>query len=423
MNAVDIIRAKRDGGRLTDEQIDWFINAYTNGLVADEQAAALCMAIVWRGMEPTELARWTNAMVASGEHLDLSGIGRPTVDKHSTGGVGDKVSLILVPMLAACGAAVPKLSGRGLGYTGGTLDKLESIPGWSAHLTTDRMIEILSNEGAVIAAAGDGLAPADHKLYALRDVTGTVQSIPLIASSIMAKKIAAGTTSLVLDITVGTGANIKNIGSGRELAHVMVALGEAAGVATTALLTDMNTPLGRAAGNALEVTEAIEVLQGGGPADLIEVTLALADEVVALAGLDAEPSRTLEDGSAMDAWHVMIRAQGGDPDAELAHAKEVEFVTAPSSGHLVELDALAVGIAAWSLGAGRARQEDPISAAAGVVCLAKPGDRVDASQPILELHTDDADRIASAVDALQGAIEVEPIEPEARTLVLDRITA
>ncbi len=420
--AVDVIATKRDGGRLSDEQIDWFISAYTAGEVADEQAAALCMAILLRGMERDELARWTAAMLASGNRLDLSSIERPRVDKHSTGGVGDKVSLIICPLVAACGAAVPQMAGRGLGHTGGTLDKLEAISGWRGTLATDELLRVLRDTGAVICAAGADLVPADRKLYALRDVTATVPSIPLIASSIMSKKIAEGTSALALDVKIGRGAFMADVSSGRELASTMVELGEAHGVHTSALLTDMDTPLGRSAGNTLEVMESIEVLQGGGPPDLVEVTLALAREMLGLVGLDrTEPADLLADGRAMDAFDALIRAQGGDPDAPLAQAAEVELVPAPTTGTLARLDALAVGQAAWRLGAGRARKEDPVSAAAGVVWRATVGDEVRAGEPLLELHADEADRIPAALEALAGAIEVTSGPAERGPLVLDRL--
>ena len=421
IDVVDVIRTKRDGHRLSDEQIDWFIRSYTDGTVADEQASALLMAIVWRGMEPDELARWTAAMIASGERLDLSSVGRPTVDKHSTGGVGDKISLVLCPLVAACGAAVPQLSGRGLGHTGGTLDKLESIPGWRALLTNDEMIEQMRTIGGVICGASSDLAPADRKLYALRDVTGTVEAIPLIASSIMSKKIAEGTDALVLDVKVGSGAFLPDLAMARELARTMVGLGEAHGVRTSALLTDMDTPLGLTAGNALEVRESVEVLAGGGPPDVVELTLALAREMLDLAGIDADPAAALADGRAMDSWRRMISAQGGDPDAPLAEAPHVELVPAPATGRLRRLDARAVGIAAWRLGAGRARKEDPVSASAGIVLRAKPGDEVVAGAPLMELHTEDPGRIAAAVEALDGAVEIGDAAPDRPPLVIDRV--
>jgi thymidine phosphorylase len=421
MNAVDVIRTKRDGGVLSDGQIDWVIDAYTRGAVADEQMAALAMAILLRGMTPAETARWTAAMIASGERLDLSTVDRPTVDKHSTGGVGDKITLPLTPLVAACGAAVPQLSGRGLGHTGGTLDKLESIPGFRSQLSNEEFVAQLRTVGAAICAAGEGLAPADRKLYALRDVTGTVEAIPLIASSIMSKKIAEGTGALVLDVKVGTGAFMKDADQARELASAMVSLGGAHGVRTVALLTDMSTPLGYAVGNAVEVAESVDVLAGGGPADVVELTLALAHEMVSLAGVDADPAAVLRSGKAMDSWRAMIRAQGGDPDAPLPVAPETEVVRSTVDGHVSTVDALAIGLAAWRLGAGRARKEDPVSATAGVVLHKKPGDPVAAGDVLFELRTDDASRIDAARAAVDGAVVVAAAPPAAGPLVLERI--
>jgi thymidine phosphorylase len=422
-DAVEVIAAKRDRHRIPDAQIDWVIDAYTRGAVAEEQMSALAMAILLNGMEPSELARWTDAMIASGERLDLSAVSRPTTDKHSTGGVGDKITLPLAPLVAACGAAVPQLSGRGLGHTGGTLDKLESIPGWRAQVSNANFISQLNQVGAVVCAAGDGLAPADRKLYALRDVTATVEAIPLIASSIMSKKIAEGSASLVLDVKVGTGAFMKTTARARELAETMVALGIAAGVRTVALLTDMSTPLGRTAGNALEVRESLTVLAGGGPADVVELTLALAREMLAGAGLgDIDPAPALRDGRAMDVWRAMIRAQGGDPDATLPEAREVHVVNAAATGTLTRLDAMAIGVAAWRLGAGRARKEDEVSAGAGVLMLAKPGDPVRAGQPLLELHADDAGRFERAIAALEGGIDIGA-DYEPTPLIIDRVGA
>jgi thymidine phosphorylase len=421
--AVDVIAIKRDGGRIPDEQLDWVIDAYTRGVVADEQMAALAMAILLNGMQPDELSRWTAAMIASGERLDLSGISRPTTDKHSTGGVGDKITLPLAPLVAACGAAVPQLSGRGLGHTGGTLDKLESIAGWRASLGNEEFLAQLEDVGAVVCAAGAGLVPADRKLYALRDVTATVESIPLIASSIMSKKIAEGSAALVLDVKVGTGAFMKTVPDARELARSMVSLGAAHGVRTTAVVTDMSTPLGRTAGNALEVAESVEVLAGGGPADVVELTLVLAREMLDGAGLtDVDPADALRDGRAMDVWRRMIRAQGGDPDAPLPEARERHVLAAPADGVLVRLDALAVGVAAWRLGAGRARKEDAVSAAAGVVLHAQPGDPVRAGDPLLELHADDPARFERAVAALDGAYDIGA-EFTASPLIIDRVSA
>ncbi|MFF5716846.1 thymidine phosphorylase [Streptomyces buecherae] len=424
MDAISVIRAKRDGHRLTDAQIDWVIDAYTRGDVAHEQMSALAMAIYLNGMTRTEIARWTAAMIASGERMDFSSLPRVTTDKHSTGGVGDKITLPLAPLVAACGAAVPQLSGRGLGHTGGTLDKLESIPGWRAALSNDEMLGVLADVGSVICAAGDGLAPADKKLYALRDVTGTVESIPLIASSIMSKKIAEGTGSLVLDVKVGSGAFMKDIEAARELASTMVGLGTDHGVRTVALLTDMSTPLGLTAGNALEVRESVEVLAGGGPADVVELTVALAREMLTAAGLpDADPARALADGSAMDHWRRMILAQGGDPDAELPVAREQHVVNASVDGVLTTLDAYAVGVAAWRLGAGRARRDDPVQAGAGVELHAKPGDRIAAGQPLLTLHTDTPEKFGYALEALNGGVLIAPADTrfEPQPVVLDRI--
>ncbi|MFG1737434.1 thymidine phosphorylase [Micromonospora chalcea] len=420
--AVDVIRAKRDGGVLSEGQIDWVVDAYTKGLVADEQMSALAMAILLRGMTAPEIARWTAAMIASGERLDLSPVAQPTVDKHSTGGVGDKITLPLTPLVAACGAAVPQLSGRGLGHTGGTLDKLESIPGWRAALTNDEFIAQLRDVGAVICAAGDGLAPADRKLYALRDVTGTVEAIPLIASSIMSKKIAEGTGALVLDVKVGSGAFMKNADDARELARTMVELGGAHGVRTVALLTDMSTPLGLAVGNAVEVTESVEVLAGGGPADVVELTLALAREMLHAAGLpDADPEAALRDGRAMDSWRTMIRAQGGDPDAPMPTANEVEVVTAAEDGWVAELDAYAIGVAAWRLGAGRARKEDPVSIPSGVVLHKRRGDRVRVGDPLFEVRAEHAERIPAALAEAREAVRIAPDAPDATPLVIERI--
>jgi thymidine phosphorylase len=408
-DAVEVIVAKRDRSELTDGQIDWVVDAYTRGTVTDEQMSALAMAILLNGMNRREIARWTAAMIASGERMDFSGLSRPTADKHSTGGVGDKITLPLAPLVAACGVAVPQLSGRGLGHTGGTLDKLESIPGWRAALSNDEMLAQLESVGAVICAAGTGLAPADKKLYALRDVTGTVEAIPLIASSIMSKKIAEGTGSLVLDVKVGTGAFMKDLDRARELAETMVALGTDAGVRTVALLTDMSTPLGLTAGNAVEVRESVEVLAGGGPADVVELTLALAREMLAGAGReDIDPAAVLASGAAMDSWRAMIAAQGGDPDAPLPTAREQHVVTAPSSGVLTRLDAMAVGMAAWRLGAGRAKLGDAVQAGAGVEWHARPGDEVTEGQPLLTLHTDEPERFDRALASLDGGFDIAP---------------
>lgn len=428
-DAVDIIRTKRDKGTLSPEQIAWTIDAYTRGTIADEQMAALNMAILLNGMDRAEISQWTAAMIASGESMDFSALRTPagaamaTTDKHSTGGVGDKITLPLAPLVAVFGVAVPQLSGRGLGHTGGTLDKLEAIPGWRASLSNDEMMRQLSEVGAVICAAGAGLAPADKKLYALRDVTGTVEAIPLIASSIMSKKIAEGTGALVLDVKVGSGAFMKSIDMARELAETMVALGKDAGVNTVALLTDMSTPLGLTAGNAIEVEESVEVLAGGGPEDVVELTVKLAEEMLEAAGIHgADPAAALKDGRAMDVWRRMISAQGGDPDAALPVAKESETFYAPADGVLVGLDAMAVGVAAWRLGAGRARKEDIVQAGAGVRMHAKPGAVVRAGEPLMTLLTDTPEKFERAREALEGAVTIAPEGSRpANQLIIDRI--
>jgi thymidine phosphorylase len=425
-DAVDVIRTKRDGGAIPDAQIDWVIDAYTRGAVAEEQMSALAMAILLNGMSRAEIARWTAAMIASGERMDFSDLTRPTADKHSTGGVGDKITLPLAPLVAVFGVAVPQLSGRGLGHTGGTLDKLESIPGWRAALDNAELHAQLDDVGAVICAAGSGLAPADKKLYALRDVTGTVESVPLIASSIMSKKIAEGTGALVLDVKVGSGAFMKHLDQARELARTMVDLGTDAGVRTVALITDMEVPLGLTAGNALEVRESVEVLDGGGPADVVDLTVALAVEMLAGAGRPADPDEVraaLADGRAMDRWRRMIAAQGGDPDAPLPVAAHTEQVVADADGVLGSLDAYAVGVAAWRLGAGRSRREDPVQAGAGVEIHAKPGEAVRAGQPLLTLHTDTPERFARAREALDGGWSVVPsgTDVATRPIVVERV--
>ena len=416
---VDVIREKRDNGVLSPEQIDWVIDAYVRGVVAEEQMSALAMAIFLTGMSDAEIVRWTDAMIRSGERMDFSALDRPTVDKHSTGGVGDKITLPLVPVVAACGAAVPQLSGRGLGHTGGTLDKLESIPGWRADLTTEEMFHVLQTVGGVICAAGPGLAPADKKLYALRDVTATVESIPLIASSIMSKKIAEGAGGLVLDVKTGSGAFMSDPLQARKLAETMVRIGTDSGVRTRALITAMDVPLGLMVGNALEVQESVAVLSGGGPADIIELTITLAREMLDLAGITAiDPADTLRDGTALEVWNQMISAQGGDPKAALPVARCSHQVLAGSTGVLTELNALKVGVAAWRLGAGRARKEDPVSAGAGIQLHAKPGDQVAAGSPLLTLYTDDESRFEGALAALADATAIGPIGAEVTRLPL-----
>ena len=425
-NAVDIIIAKRDKGQMSGEQIDWIIDAYTNGGVADEQMSALLMAILLNGMTREETINWTDAMIASGQKMNYTNLARPSVDKHSTGGVGDKITLPLAPIVAACGAAVPQLSGRGLGHTGGTLDKLESIKGWRSELGNREILDILNTSGAVICAPSAYLARADKKLYALRDVTGTVESIPLIASSIMSKKIAEGAQALVLDVKCGSGAFMKNVDQARELAHIMVELGTAAGVDTSAYITAMDVPLGKSAGNALEVAESIETLQGGGSADVRELTLTLARRMLQSVGLDTiDPQDVLDDGRAMDAWNKMITAQGGDISAPLAKAKEQHTLIAPHDGWITRLDAMGVGIAAWRLGAGRSRKEDTVQAAAGVQWHVEQGQQVRKGRPLATLHTDTPEKIPTALEALEAAIQIGEQKHIAQRLplIIDHIGA
>lgn len=420
-DAPTVIRTKRDGGRLSDAAIDWIIGAYTDGRVAEEQMAALLMAILFRGMDRGEIARWTSAMLASGERLDFSDLRVPTVDKHSTGGVGDKITLSLVPVVAACGAAVPQASGRGLGHTGGTLDKLESIAGFTAALPIRRVRGQLRDIGAAIFAAGD-LAPADAKLYALRDITATVESLPLIASSVMSKKLAEGAGALVLDVKVGSGAFTASEAQSRELAHTMVELGAAHGVATRALLTDMNCPLGATVGNALELAEACDVLAGGGPRDVVELTLRLAAEMLELAGIDdRDPADTLRDGTAMDRFRQLVAAQGGDLSVPLPIGTHTETVTAERSGTMGDIDAMAVGVAAWRLGAGRSRPGERVQLGAGIRIHRRPGEPVAAGAPLFTLYTDTPQRFGAALAELDGGFGVGDTAPVSRPLIIDRI--
>ena len=424
--APEVIAIKRDRGELTDSQIDWFVDAYVRNVIAEEQMSAMAMAILLNGMNRREIVRWTQSYINSGETMDWSKLNRPTADKHSTGGVGDKITLPLAPLVAACGVSVPQLSGRGLGHTGGTLDKLESIKGWRAKLSNQEMFDVLNETGAVICAASETLAPADRRIYALRDVTATVESIPLISASIMSKKIAEGTSALVLDVKVGSGAFMKTVEQARELASTMVAIGNDAGVKTRALLTAMDVPLGRTAGNALEVQEALDVLAGGGPADVVELTTLLANEMIDAAGVKAtkDPASALKDGSAMDVWRKMIGKQGGDVDAPLPKAKETHEVIADKDGYLTKLDALSVGVAAWRLGAGRARKEDSVQAGAGVVWSATQGEPVKKGQTLFTLHTNDSARFELAIESLMNGFEIgsEAEVKERFPLIIDRIT-
>jgi thymidine phosphorylase len=422
MNFQDLIYTKRDGGVLTEDQIRWFINAFTKNEIPDEQAGSFLMAVFFQGLNKEELNVWTDAMIKSGEILDLSSVGKPTVDKHSTGGVGDKISLPLCPLVASFGAAVPQLSGRGLGTFGGTLDKMESVSGFNITLSNEKMIQQLKDVGVFITAAGAGLAPADRKMYSFRDVIGTVECIPLIASSIMSKKIAEGTQSLVLDVKAGRGAFMKDFSKANQLAETMVEIGNRAGVKTVALITQMDTPLGNAVGNALEVSESIDVLNGKGPQDVIEITLALAKEMLQLAGIDKDPATGLKDGSALQVWKKMIIAQGGNPDIEIPVATKKEKVVATQSGYITDLDAYAIGLSAWRLGAGRAKKEDAVSKTAGIICLAKEGDYVEKDQPVLELHIDEAARLPFAKEALKNAFSIGAEPKEKRKIILERIS-
>ena len=422
MNFQDLIYTKRDGGVLTEEQIRWFINAFTKNEIPDEQAGSFLMAVFFQGLNKAELNVWTDAMIKSGEILDLSSVGKPTVDKHSTGGVGDKISLPLCPLVASFGAAVPQLSGRGLGTFGGTLDKMESVSGFNITLSNEKMIQQLKDVGVFITAAGTGLAPADRKMYSFRDVIGAVECIPLIASSIMSKKIAEGTQSLVLDVKAGRGAFMKDFSKAKQLAETMVEIGNKAGVKTVALITQMDTPLGNAVGNALEVSESIDVLNGKGPQDVIEITLALAKEMLQLAGINKDPATGLKDGSAMQVWKKMIIAQGGNPDIEIPVATKKENVVATQSGYITDLDAYAIGLSAWRLGAGRAKKEDAVSKTAGIICLAKEGDYVEKDQPILELHIDEVSRLPLAKEALNNAFSIGAEPKEKRKIILERIS-
>lgn len=421
-DAVDIIRTKRDGGELTTEQINWVIDAYTRGAIGDEQMAALNMAIFIRDMNRREIVDWTKAMINSGETMDFSALGKKTTDKHSTGGVGDKLSLPLGPLVASYGLAVPMLSGRGLGHTGGTLDKLEAIPGFEVDIDNDRMMNILKDAGVVIASAGSGLAPADKKIYALRDITSTVDCVPLIASSIMSKKIAAGADSLILDVKVGSGAFMKDLDHARELARTMVDLGNDAGVHTRALLTDMATPLGKKIGNSLEIEETVEVLAGGGPEDVVKLTCELARNMLEMAGIhDADVEERLKDGRAMDVWKRMVRAQGGDPEAPMARAEHTHEVVADRDGYLMELDALALGVGSWRLGAGRARKEDPVQLTAGIEIHADLGQKVVKGQKLLTLHTETPDKFDRALESIMPGIVIGDEQPAERQIILDRI--
>lgn len=422
-SAVELIIKKRERETLSTDEINWLVENYTSGVVADEQMSAMAMAILLNGMERQEILDLTMAMIASGERLDFSGLSAPTADKHSTGGVGDKITLPLAPLVASYGVAVPQLSGRGLGHTGGTLDKMEAIAGWQASLSNTELYSQLAEVGAVVCAAGAGLAPADRKLYSLRDVTGTVEAIPLIASSIMSKKIAEGTSALVLDVKVGSGAFMKTLDRAGELAKTLVQIGQDAGVKTSALLTDMSTPLGKKIGNALEVEESLEVLSGGGPGDVVEITVELAKEMLAQCGItDVDPNENLQNGKALEKWRQMISAQGGDPDAELPKAKEWHTIRASESGFIRRLDALAVGVASWRLGAGRERKEDDVQFGAGIELHHQIGEQVSAGDALMTLYTDTPEKFERAISLAESAVEFGDAAPAAREIILGRVS-
>lgn len=425
MRAVDIIVKKRDRGELTQEEIEFFIQGFTRGEISDYQAAAWAMAVLLNGMSTRETTDLTLALVHSGDTLDLSGTVPVAIDKHSTGGVGDKTTLVVEPLVAACGLPVGKISGRGLGFSGGTLDKIESIPGMRVDLSMEEFLEQLRTKGLVLTGQTADLIPADGKLYALRDVTGTVKSIPLIASSIMSKKIAGGANAILLDVKIGSGAFMQNQRDARELAELMVAIGEGLGRKTVALLSDMNQPLGQAVGNALEVREAIHTLHNEGPADFMEHCLVVAAHMLALGGVahDAEQGReiaqaTLENGSAWEKFKILVAAQGGDlafveQPERLPQARFQEGIPAPRSGYLSQVDALTVGETAVVLGAGRERKGDPIDHAVGIEVLRNVGDRVEKDEGIFRVHANQESKMAEAKQRLLSAMAFSesPVEP------------
>ena len=433
MRAVDIILSKRDGRTLTREEIRFFVEGVTAGTLPDYQASALLMAILLRGMTAEETAWLTDAMVHSGARVDLRDIPGVKVDKHSTGGVGDKTSLILAPLAAACGVPVPMMSGRGLGHTGGTLDKLEAIPGFRVNLSLEEMKAALAKIGCAMIGQTARIAPADKKLYALRDVTGTVESIPLISASIMSKKIAEGIDALVLDVKTGSGAFMKTEADSRRLAESLVAIGNASGVRTEAIITAMESPLGRAVGNALEVIECIEVLKGGGPQDLIDVSIELTARMLVLGRkADDLPAATLlarraiASGEGLERFRRIIEVQGGDPkvvddDQRMPHVADRHIVTAARGGFVTGVDAALVGRASVALGAGRDRVEDAVDAAVGIMVVAKPGDAVREGAPVLELHYRDRARLDAAIRLTSQAITIGDERPAPRPLIVGEV--
>ena len=427
--AVELIELKRDGKPLEAEAIEWLISAYTDGTIPDYQMSAMAMAILFRGMSPDELATWTKAMLHSGDVMDFSDIEARKVDKHSTGGVGDKISIPLAPLVAACGVAVPMMSGRGLGHTGGTLDKLESIPGFVTGLDPQRFAEILREHGLVLAGQSEALAPADQMLYALRDVTGTVPSIPLISSSIMSKKLAEGLDGLLLDVKTGSGALMKELAQSRELAHTMVGIGESYGVNTIAFLTSMEQPLGSEVGNANEIKESIDVLRGEGPEDVTELTMAFAQAMLNLGGIEggrAKLDEAIESGAALEKFVEVTIAHGGDPKviedpSLLARAPNEGVIAAQYDGYVTRCDALTIGAAGVRLGAGRANKDDSIDPGVGISVMAKLGDRVSAGDPLAVARYTDEARWAAQRGHLASAWEVSDRREEPPPLIIERI--
>ncbi|HLX31868.1 MAG TPA: thymidine phosphorylase [Gaiellaceae bacterium] len=427
---VELIERKKDGGELSAAELEWFLAGYESGEIADYQASAFLMAVCFRGLTPAETYALMDAMIRSGETVDLSSrLGRRVVDKHSTGGVGDKITIAVGPVVAACGVPFGKMSGRGLGHTGGTLDKLESIPGFRVELTVDELVEQTREIGIAVAGQSANLVPADKKMYALRDVTATVDEVSLIAASIMSKKIAAGASALVLDVKVGEGAFMRTVEDARRLAEEMKALGERARMDVVCVLSDMNQPLGRAVGNAVEVREAVETVSGGGPEDFRELVVDAAAQLLALSDLEvdeAEGRRRAEaaiaDGSARATYERWILAQGGDPDlAALPVAPVVREIRSPTAGFVRELQAREVGMAAVDLGAGRHRAGDPVDHAVGVICSKKRGDAVQEGEPLAEIHARTDDAASAAEAALLAAYEIGAEPPEPRPLVLEVI--
>lgn len=430
-SVIDLIETKRDGGVLSSDAIRWLIAAYTAGSVADYQMSAMAMAILLNGMNNEELAAWTEAMLHSGEVMDFSDIAAAKIDKHSTGGVGDKISIPLVPLVAACGVYVPMISGRGLGHTGGTLDKLESIPGFTTGLDPDSFRMVLVEHGLVLAGQSETMVPADRKLYALRDVTGTVPSIPLISSSIMSKKLAEGLDGLLLDVKMGSGAFMKNLNNARHLAHTMVGIGASHGVNTVAFITSMEQPLGNEVGNANEIKESIEVLRGEGPDDVTELTMEFGEVMLELAGIEGGRERldeAIRSGAALRKFIEVVRAQGGDPSviedpSLLAVAPHETMVAAPGPGYVTQCDALTIGVVATHLGAGRDRKEDIVDPGVGITLKAKLGDHVAKGDPLAIVRHGDQSKWEAQHDTLSSAWTISDQPISTPDLIIERLDA